>query len=41
MEDIGRFAETFGYTPDEFRALSWPDYLLLHGYLEQRERRAG
>lgn len=35
---MGAFAETFGYTPGEFRAMSYQDFLVLKGYLEARQR---
>jgi hypothetical protein len=32
------FAETFGYTPEQFRALRLDDFTLLQRYLEERNR---
>lgn len=39
MEHMGAFAEVFGYTPDQYRALSFTDYERLLRYLEERNRR--
>lgn len=35
---MARFADEFGYTPDEFRALTLPDYSTLCEYLEGRDK---
>lgn len=40
MEWLGPFAEAFGYTPGEFRALRFADFQLLVKHLGDRVERA-
>ena len=40
MSHLGAFAEVFGYTPTEYRALTYRDYHALVEYLVARERAA-
>lgn len=35
---MGLFAEMFGYTPAEYRALAYADFMRLRGYIDAKKR---
>jgi len=41
MEYMGAFADMFGYTPAEYRALTHRDYLRLKSYVDAQQKERG